>query len=34
VQTLAKLRNSDDERIRLSAAKEILTQVSGFSSYL
>jgi transposase-like protein len=34
VQTLAKLLNSDDERIRLSAAKEILTQVSGFSSYL
>ena len=34
VQTLVVLLKSDDERIRLNAAKEILDQVSGFSSYL
>lgn len=34
VQTLVVLLKSDDERIRLSAAKEILTQASAFPNYL
>jgi transposase-like protein len=34
VQTLVVLMKSDDERIRLSAAKEILTQAASFPSYL
>ena len=34
VQTLVILLKSDDERIRLSAAKEILTQAASFPSYL
>ena len=34
VQTLVVLLKSDDERIRLSAAKEILDQASAFPNYL
>jgi len=34
VETLVMLLKSPDENIRLKAAKEILTQASGFSSYL
>ena len=33
VQTLVMLMKSDDEKVRLSAAKEILTQASSFPSY-
>ena len=34
VQTLVVLLKSDDERIRLSAAKEILDQARAFPNYL
>jgi len=34
VQTLVVLLKSDDERIRLSAPKEILDQASAFPNYL